>query len=112
MPTGWIDICALEDIAVMGVRIVRRPLGQDIAIFRNEEEQVFALLDECPHKKAPLSQGGIAGSSVTCAVHQWEIGLHDGCVRGGNQGCVPRFSVKVVDERVLLSAEEIQTVGV
>jgi nitrite reductase (NADH) small subunit len=53
----WIDICAVEDIPVLGSRIVRRPTGQDIAVFRNSEEQVFALLDECPHKKGPLSQG-------------------------------------------------------
>ena len=52
----WIDICAVEDIPVLGSRIVRRPTGQDIAVFRNSEEQVFALLDECPHKKAYTPQ--------------------------------------------------------
>ena len=65
----WIDICAVEDIPVLGSRIVRRPTGQDIAIFRNSEEQVFALLDECPHKKSPLSQGIVHGTTVTCPLH-------------------------------------------
>lgn len=108
----WIDTCAVEDIPVLGSRIVRRPIGQDIAIFRNSEEQVFALLDECPHKKGPLSQGIVHGTTVTCPLHNWNIGLVDGCAQEPDEGCTAKFAVKVVDGRVLLKADEIKNHGI
>lgn len=108
----WIDICAVEDIPVLGSRIVRRPNGQDIAVFRNAEEQVFALMDECPHKKGPLSQGIVHGTTVTCPLHNWNIGLNDGCAREPDEGCTPKFSVQVIDGRVQLNTNEIKTLGV
>lgn len=108
----WIDVCAVEDIPVLGSRIVRRPQGQDIALFRNGEEQVFALFDECPHKKGPLSQGIVHGTTVTCPLHNWNIGLNDGCAREPDEGCTAKFAVKVVDGRVHLSMDEIRTLGV
>lgn len=108
----WINICAVQDIPVLGSRVVRRPCGQDIAIFRNSEEQVFALLDECPHKKGPLSQGIVHGTSVTCPLHNWNIGLSDGCAREPDEGCTPKFQVQVIDGLVYLNAQEIKALGV
>lgn len=108
----WIDVCAVDDIPVLGSRIVRRPKGQDVAVFRNAEEQVFALLDECPHKKGPLSQGIVHGTTVTCPLHNWQIGLSDGCAREPDVGCTAKFAVKVVDGRVHLNVDEIKTLGV
>ncbi len=107
----WIDICAVDEIPVLGSRIVRRPTGQDIAIFRNGEQQVFALLDECPHKKGPLSQGIVHGTTVTCPLHNWQIGLADGCAREPDEGCTAKFTVQVVDGRVALKASEVKNHG-
>lgn len=108
----WIAICEVKDIPVLGSRIVRRPVGQDIAIFRNAEEQVFALMDECPHKKGPLSQGIVHGTSVTCPLHNWNIGLNDGCARDPDVGCTPKFQVQVVDGKVHLKTSEVKELGV
>ncbi|MDX1668830.1 MAG: nitrite reductase small subunit NirD [Limnobacter sp.] len=107
----WIDVCAQEDIPVLGSRIVRRPKGQDIALFRNAEEQVFALLDECPHKKGPLSQGIVHGTTVTCPLHNWNIGLADGCAQAPDEGCTTKFALKVVDGRVHLKMDEISSLA-
>ena len=56
----WKTICALEDIPVLGARVVRSNAG-DIAVFRNAEDEVFALRDQCAHKAGPLSQGIVHG---------------------------------------------------
>ncbi|MDB5964840.1 MAG: putative nitrite reductase small subunit, partial [Polaromonas sp.] len=40
----WQMICRVEDIPVLGSRRVARPRGVDVAVFRNSEDQVFALL--------------------------------------------------------------------
>ena len=59
--SDWKLVCKLEDIPQLGSRVVRRATGGDIAVFRNAEDEVFALHDKCPHKSGPLSQGIVFG---------------------------------------------------
>ena len=103
----WKVICRVEDIPVLGSRCVQRPQGVDVAVFRNDQDQVFALLDRCPHKGGPLSQGIVFGESVACPLHNWSIGLDDGCARAPDVGCTPKFSVKVDNGVVHLDVEEL-----
>ena len=104
----WKTICRLEDIPVLGARRVARPVGMDVAVFRNEADQVFALLDRCPHKGGPLSQGIVFGNSVACPLHNWTIGLADGCAQGADSGCTPRFAVRIENGMVCLNAKELE----
>ena len=103
----WRMICRVDDIPVLGARRVARPSGIDVAVFRNSEDQVFALLDRCPHKGGPLSQGIVFGTSVACPLHNWAIGLDDGCAKAPDEGCTPRFAVKVEEGVVYLDAIEL-----
>ena len=105
----WTVICRVEDIPVLGSRRVARPRGVDVALFRTGQDQVFALLDRCPHKGGPLSQGIVFGSSVACPLHNWTIGLDDGCARAPDTGCTPRFACKVEDGQVLLDPVQLAT---
>ena len=91
----WTPICQLEDIPVLGSRRVSRAHGMDVAVFRNDKNEVFALLDRCPHKGGPLSQGIVFGTSVACPLHNWTIGLCTGQAAAPDVGCTPRFEVKV-----------------
>ncbi|MDA8449488.1 nitrite reductase small subunit NirD [Acidovorax sp. NCPPB 3859] len=104
--TQWIPICRVDDIPVLGARRVARPHGLDVAVFRNDAGEVFALLDRCPHKGGPLSQGIVFGRSVACPLHNWSIGLCDGQAAAPDEGCTPRFAVKVEDGEVFLDAGE------
>ena len=90
----WTRICALDAIPRLGARVVRSVHG-DIAVFRNAEDQVFALRDRCPHKGGPLSQGIVHGKHVTCPLHNWNIGLEDGRACAPDEGCSAKFSVKI-----------------
>ncbi|HXD41265.1 MAG TPA: nitrite reductase small subunit NirD [Ramlibacter sp.] len=107
----WTAICRVEDIPVLGSRRVARPRGTDVAVFRNDRDQVFALLDRCPHKGGPLSQGIVFGTSVACPLHNWTIGLDDGCAKAPDQGCAQRFSVKVENGAVFLSVLELASLA-
>ena len=82
---AWKPICALEDIPRLGSRVVKSA-GGDIAVFRTADDEVFALLDRCPHKGGPLSQGIVFGESVACPLHNWTIGLADGCAKAPDVG--------------------------
>jgi nitrite reductase (NADH) small subunit len=101
--SNWKQICPLNDIPQLGSRIVQRTTGGDIAIFRNAEDEVFALHDHCPHKNGPLSQGIVHGRRVTCPLHGWNIGLDDGKVVSPDVGSCSKFEVKVQDGQVFLS---------
>ena len=93
---------------MLGARRVARDQGLDVAVFRNHQDDVFALLDRCPHKGGPLSQGIVFGTSVACPLHNWSIELHSGCAREPDEGCTPRFAVKVEDGVVSLDADELR----
>ncbi|QDL38316.1 nitrite reductase small subunit NirD [Rhodoferax sediminis] len=103
----WKAICRVEDIPVLGARRVARPKGVAVAVFRNDQDQVFALLDRCPHRGGPLSQGIVFGTSVACPLHNRVIGLDDGCAKAPDEGCTPRFAVKVEAGTVYLDAGEL-----
>lgn len=107
----WKVICRVEDIPVLGARRVARPRGMDVAVFRNSEDQVFALLDRCPHKGGPLSQGIVFGTSVACPLHNWTISLEDGTARAPDEGCTQRFSCRVEDGHVMLDPVELATLA-
>ena len=108
----WIEICGIDDIPVLGARRVRRPAGTDVAVFRTGSDGVFALLDRCPHKGGPLSQGIVFGEHVACPLHNWAISLVDGQARAPDIGCATRFAVRVEAGVVSLLASELATLAV
>ncbi len=107
--TEWTTICRVEDIPMLGARRVARDQGVAVAVFRNDQDEVFALLDRCPHKGGPLSQGIVFGNSVACPLHNWTIGLDDGCAKAPDVGCAPSFACKVERGMVMLDAHELAT---
>ncbi len=103
----WTTVCKVDDIPVLGSRRVARTNGLDVAVFRNDAGEIFALLDRCPHKGGPLSQGIVFGTSVACPLHNWTIGLCDGQAAAPDEGCTPKFAVKVEDGQVSLKTAEL-----
>ena len=107
----WTRICAVADIPVLGSRRVARAQGPEVALFRAADDHVFALLDRCPHKGGPLSQGIVFGTHVACPLHNWSIGLADGCARAPDEGCTPSFACKVEAGVVHLDGVELATLA-
>ncbi len=105
--TSWTAICHIDDIPRLGSRRVARPGRTDVAIFRTADDHIYALLDRCPHKGGPLSQGIVFGDAVACPLHNWTIGLADGCARAPDVGCTQKFSVNLEDGQVSLDADEL-----
>jgi nitrite reductase (NADH) small subunit len=97
----WIKVGAIEDIPQLGARVVKSTQG-NIAVFRNADDEVFALRDKCPHKGGPLSQGIVFGRTVACPLHNWVIALEDGCAAPPDTGCAARYPVRVENGVVYL----------
>jgi len=99
--SDWIEIGPLGDIPKQGARIVKTRMG-DVGVFRTVEDKVFALLDSCPHKGGPLTQGIVHGSRVTCPLHNWTLELETGQVVAPDEGCAARYDTKIEDGVVYL----------
>lgn len=99
---NWKQVATLEDIPPLGSRVVNTALG-DIALFRTAENEVFALLDKCPHKGGHLSQGIVFGKKVACPMHNWHINFEDGSAVAPDVGCARNFPVKMEGSAVLIS---------
>lgn len=116
MSNQWKAVCNVADIPVLGARVVKRAgapgeARPDVAIFRNSEDKIFALVDRCPHKGGPLSQGIVYGERVACPLHNWNIELDSGCATAPDVGCAQKFSVKVEGGTVYLDIEELNTLA-
>lgn len=100
--SNWTKIVALADIPKLGSRVVRSETKGEIAVFRTEDDRVFALHNACPHKGGPLSQGIVYGDKVACPLHSWKISLISGDAEEPDEGHTACFAVKVEDGVVFL----------
>ncbi|VAW57246.1 Nitrite reductase [NAD(P)H] small subunit [hydrothermal vent metagenome] len=99
--SNWIEVGQLEDIPVLGARVVKNG-DIDIAIFRNNKDEIFAVNDVCPHKQGKLSQGIVHNQSVTCPLHNWKIDLTTGEAMGPDEGCTGHYATKIESGKILV----------
>jgi nitrite reductase (NADH) small subunit len=107
----WKLICRVEDIPVLGARRVLRDQGIAVALFRTADDHIYALLDRCPHKGGPLSQGIVFADSVSCPLHNWALRFDTGTAKEPDEGSTPKFSCKVIEGEVFLDAEELSSLA-
>jgi len=103
---GWIDIGSIEDIPILGARVVKSATGC-IAVFRTAATEAYAMDDSCPHKGGPLSQGIVHDRKVTCPLHNWVISLETGAAQGADQGQVKTYPLRVENGRMLLDRSAV-----
>lgn len=98
----WIKVCSLDEIPRLGARVVRHG-DLAIAVFRNADDEVFAMEDRCPHKGGQLSQGIVHGKRVTCPMHGWNMELDSACAVAPDEGCSRKFDTRLEGDVVHLS---------
>ncbi|MEI8401107.1 MAG: nitrite reductase small subunit NirD [Alcaligenaceae bacterium] len=106
----WVLVSKQEDIPLLGARVVKGAVAGPIALFKASDETIFAVLDRCPHKGGPLSQGIVHGHAVTCPIHSWNIDLNSGCALAPDEGCARRFEVKCLAGEVFLRRDQLAAV--
>jgi len=106
MDALWLDIGPVDQLPALGARTLPVQGGAEIAIFRTANGGVHALINTCPHKQGPLSQGIVHDTTVTCPLHNWRISLITGKALGEDIGCVPVIPVRVDGGRIYLARKE------
>lgn len=82
MPVGlaedFVRVCGSDELALgqtVGVMIGDKP----VCVVR-VDDGLFAFDDVCPHRGAKLSEGKLAGTTLTCAAHTWEFDVRSGAL--------------------------------
>jgi nitrite reductase (NADH) small subunit len=103
----WIDVGAVDELPRQGAQRVDTPRGP-VAVFRTVKDELFALVDRCPHQQGPLSEGIVHGRAVACPLHNWSIDLETGEPLGADagKGCAPPVPLKVEAGRIFLRLAE------
>jgi len=95
---AWVDVAAEAEITPSQPAVLRMGRLQ-LAVLRNEEGELWAVDNRCPHEGYPLAEGQLRGCTLTCAWHNFKFDLRDGrCLKGDEAVAV--FPVRVVDGRV------------
>ena len=96
----WYPVAASWEVGGAPLGVTR--LGEQIVLWRDDQHQVHALEDRCPHRGARLSLGWNLGSKLACWYHGVEVngqGIVDrvpatsGCSLEGRQ-CVKSYPVQ------------------
>jgi nitrite reductase (NADH) small subunit len=106
----WIKIGTLSDIPALGARTVETALGE-VAVFRTAADEVFALINRCPHKGGPLSEGIVSGRKVACPLHNWVIDLNSGQADAPDEGCTTMVPVRQDGGAIFLGLERLGKVA-
>lgn len=73
---GKVKVCGISDLPPGGAKAVAVE-GGEAAVF-NDEGNLSAMDNTCPHRGAPLCDGRVSGGVVTCPWHGWQFNLKDG----------------------------------
>ncbi|HZP26319.1 MAG TPA: chlorite dismutase family protein [Dehalococcoidia bacterium] len=101
-PAGWTRVALLADLPSGGQSTVYFG-GEQIALF-NREGRVFAFGNRCPHANAPLTEGCVEGTTLTCAAHNSQFDIESGApLRGPASRPLTTYAVKLEDGDILLA---------
>jgi nitrite reductase/ring-hydroxylating ferredoxin subunit len=96
----WVRALSLDEVPIGGVSVYR---GEDcqVAVFRVDDETLYAVDNRCPHEGYPLDKGYVVDCVVTCPWHNFKFDLRDGnCIMGDE--AVRTFELRLDGRDVLL----------
>ncbi|MBD2103703.1 Rieske 2Fe-2S domain-containing protein [Leptolyngbya sp. FACHB-261] len=70
-PNYWYPVARSQDLK-LGKILSARFWKQPLAVFRDQNGQIHAVDDICPHKGVSLHKGTVKGCHLVCPYHGWE----------------------------------------
>jgi nitrite reductase (NADH) small subunit len=69
--------------------------GEEVAVFRTRQGEVFAVQARCPHRGGPLADGLVGGGRVLCPLHGHAFELATGDAVNNRCTALRRYRVSV-----------------
>jgi nitrite reductase/ring-hydroxylating ferredoxin subunit len=116
----WHPVGHIEDFPVGGCTIVTL-LGVEVGVFNLGNDALHAVQNHCPHRGAPVCEGGLLGGTMLpsgreelvrglegrvlkCPWHRWEFDVTTGrCLLPGERRRLAHYDAKLEDGRVLVN---------
>jgi len=76
--------------------------NQQIAVFRTHSGEIYATQAECPHRKGPLADGLLGGTTIYCPLHDRAYDLRSGEGVGVECEKLKTYQIALTDERQML----------
>lgn len=96
--TTWYRAFPLSELRVGEGRVVREG-SHHVAVFRVDDDELYAVDNRCPHEGYPLAKGYVSDCVVTCPWHNFKFDLRDGrCVMGDE--AVRTFPLRLSNDHV------------
>jgi phenylpropionate dioxygenase-like ring-hydroxylating dioxygenase large terminal subunit len=106
-------------MAALSRDLGRQPLARSVAdtpvvLFRTATGEAAALIDRCPHRNYPLSDGAVAEGGLQCPYHGWRFGPDGACLEvpgcalasgDGNRLAATPVAVRELNGAVLVRLE-------
>ena len=90
-----ITVCRVEDVPPGRGATVELADGSELALF-NVGGEFHAIENFCPHRGAPLAEGQLCESVVTCDWHGWHFDVRTGACMD-HPGAVESYPVTIED---------------
>lgn len=84
---AWYVIASAEEVG--RTPLARTVCGDEIVLFRTGDGTAAALLDQCPHRRYPLSKGTVTGDTIQCGYHGFCFGADARCTHVPGADTIP-----------------------
>jgi nitrite reductase (NADH) small subunit len=98
---SFVPVASVADVGP-GSALAVEVGGRDVALF-NVDGTFYAIENSCPHQGAPLVDGWVEGTTVTCTWHAWCFNLTDGSMTLGSFAQVDPYDVRVENGQIFVS---------
>ncbi|MCA8938920.1 MAG: Rieske (2Fe-2S) protein [Planctomycetes bacterium] len=108
----WTNAISLEDLRSKGGKAVVN-IGPKQILIIEEDDNLFAIDNRCPHEGYPLAVGTIDGECrITCNWHNWKFDLKSGtCLIGEDDVSSYPLSLEAGQVRVDASGPSLESIG-
>jgi nitrite reductase/ring-hydroxylating ferredoxin subunit len=83
-----------------GVKRVQHPRRDLAALVILEDDEIVAVIDECPHQGSSLIAGYRRNGWIECPLHAWRFDLRTGHGISHPTECLATYPTRVVDGTV------------